>query len=464
MSIKKAVMVPHPPLIVPEIGRGGEKEIQKTTDSFIKAARFIAEEQPDTIIVISPHSTMYSDYFHISPGNAAAGSFSQFNADNVKFNISYDTEFVSELCKAARNNGIYAGTQGERDKKLDHGTMVPLYFLGQAYNGDIKAKIVRIGLSGLPYAEHYRLGMTIKETARRLNRKTAVVASGDLSHRLKHDGPYGYKAEGPEYDERIMRVMGSGSFGELFDFDEAFCESAGECGHRSFAIMAGCFDGNSVISESLSYEGPFGVGYGVCLFTSCGEDISRRFLDKYLAEQRSESDERKKKEDIYVRLARMALEAFVMRGEKIEVPDNLPDELTKKRAGTFVSLKKHGQLRGCIGTISPVYKNIAEEIINNAISACSRDYRFNAVEPFELDQLVYSVDVLGETEDIESADELDVKRYGVIVTSGNKRGLLLPNLEGIDTVDRQIDIAMKKAGIYDRKNIKLQRFEVVRHF
>ena len=129
----------------------------------------------------------------------------------------------------------------------------------------------------------------------------------------------------------------------------------------------------------------------------------------------------------------------------------------------FVSLKKHGQLRGCIGTISATTESIAAEIIQNAISAGTNDPRFDPVRPDELDDLVYSVDVLSEAEDIKSPDELDEKRYGVIVTSGHRRGLLLPNLPGIDTVREQIAIARRKANIRENEKSTLQRFEVVRH-
>ena len=129
-----------------------------------------------------------------------------------------------------------------------------------------------------------------------------------------------------------------------------------------------------------------------------------------------------------------------------------------------MTIKKDGNLRGCIGTIYPVCPTLAQEIINNAVSAGTRDPRFNPVKPSELDELVYSVDVLGETEDIDSPSELDVKRYGVIVSKGYRKGLLLPNLEGVDTVEEQISIARQKAGISADEPVKLQRFEVVRHY
>ena len=130
----------------------------------------------------------------------------------------------------------------------------------------------------------------------------------------------------------------------------------------------------------------------------------------------------------------------------------------------FVSLHKYGELRGCIGTISPVQESIADEIIANGISACSRDPRFSRVRADELDALSYSVDVLGEAEPIESTAQLDPKRYGVIVTKGYRRGLLLPDLEGVDSVEYQVAIAKQKAGIDPRDtNVALERFEVVRH-
>jgi len=138
--------------------------------------------------------------------------------------------------------------------------------------------------------------------------------------------------------------------------------------------------------------------------------------------------------------------------------------MTTRRAGVFVSLKKYGELRGCIGTIKPTTKNIAAEIIQNAISAGTRDPRFLPVEESELSELAYSVDVLGEPEPINTKDELDVKRYGVIVRSGYKSGLLLPNLEGVDTVDYQVSIALQKAGIRPGEPYKMERFEVVRHY
>ena len=461
MAILAAFMVPHPPMIVPAVGRGSEKQIQKTIDAYEQVADEIAALAPETIIITSPHTVMYADYFHISPGKGAKGDFGRFRAAQVCFDEEYDRELVNELAGIARGQGFPAGVMGERDKRLDHGTMVPLYFIRRKYTG---AKIVRIGLSGLPLSEHYRFGQMIREAVDKLGRKAVFEASGDLSHKLQDYGPYGFAEEGPQYDARIMDVCSRAAFGELFDFDETFCDRAAECGHRSFVIMAGAFDGLAVKATQLSHEDVTGVGYGICTFYPGEKDESRHFLKQYLGGAAKRLAEKRAQEDPYVQLARKSVEYYILHHRKMEMPEDLPEELLTKRAGAFVSIHEHGKLRGCIGTIAPVRDCVAREIIDNAVSASTRDPRFDPIRAHELKWLEISVDVLGEAEPIKSPAELDVKRYGVIVTKGMKRGLLLPDLDGVDTVEEQISIAKSKAGIADwDTNVELQRFEVVRH-
>ena len=264
MAFLSGFMVPHPPLAVHEIGKGEESKIQKTLDAYDKVARKIAELKPDTIILTSPHCVMYSDYFHISPGGGAYGNFAGFNAPEIEFNVKYDEELTLILNEQAEKLGFPAGTLGERDKRLDHGTMVPLYFINRRYTD---YKLIRTGLSGLPLTTHYSFGKLISSVCDSLGRKAVFVASGDLSHCQKEDGPYGYKKEGPEYDKKLMDVMERGAFTELMDFDEDFLRKSEECGHRSFAIMAGAFDNVSINAKILSHEATFGVGYGIGIFT-----------------------------------------------------------------------------------------------------------------------------------------------------------------------------------------------------
>ena len=455
-----AFMVPHPPMIVPAVGRGSEQSVEETTQSYMKVAEEIAALKPETVIITSPHSIMYADYFHISPGCEASGSFASFGAPSVRFDVDYDAELVSKICELADIDDFPAGTLGEKDKNLDHGTMVPLWFILKKYTD---FQVVRIGLSGLPLAEHYRFGTMIKKAVETLGRKVVFVASGDLSHKLKAEGPYGFAPEGPQYDDRIMDVMWNAEFGKLFDFEESFCKKAAECGHRSFVIMAGALDGVSVETEKLSHQDVTGVGYGLCTFKPGAVDENRHFLDAYLKKIASEINEKRSNADPYVELARKSLESYVLYHKTIQVPDDIIDEMRNTQAGAFVSIHKFGELRGCIGTTEPTTFCVAKEIINNAISAAVNDPRFDAIRPDELRWLDINVDVLSPAEPISSKAELDVKRYGVIVSCGRRRGLLLPDLDGVDTVDEQISIAMKKGGIRPDEDYKLQRFEVVRH-
>lgn len=480
MAIVGACMVPHPPMIIPEIGQGSEKKIRKTIAAYEKTAEFVADCEPDTIVLASPHSVQYLDYFHISPGYGADGDFEEFGVKKVKFHVDYDVQFTEMLSKLAREAGIPAGTRGEKFPALDHGTMVPLHFINPKCP---EYHLVRIGLSGETFEDHYRLGMLIRDTAEILGRRVFFVASGDLSHKLRKDGPYGFDPAGPVYDERIMDVMGWGAFDELLDFDENFCNKAAECGHRSFVMMAGALDRTRVRVKKLVHQDVTGVGYGICVYRSGGEDLSRDMLDRWLIRQKKRIAACREKEDLYVKLARKSVEYYVKNGKNPSLSrvcgtssnnwtgggpvtaESLPEKMLQETAGVFVSIHEKGRLRGCIGTISAVRDSIAEEIIKNAVSACSEDPRFEAVKMSELEWLDYSVDVLGPAEKIHSEEELDVKKYGVIVTKGKKRGLLLPNLDGVETVRKQIRIAKQKAGIDpEDRDVCLERFEVVRHY
>lgn len=466
MSIVAAFIVPHPPLIVPSVGKGEEKEIQTTIDSYEEVARRIAAYQPDTIVITSPHATLYADYFHLSPGARAHGDLSGFRARDSRIDVDYDPELVDAISRQAADAGVPAGTLGERAADLDHATYIPLYFILQEYAG---FKVVRSGLSGLSPLMHYRYGQCIARAVEETGRRVAFVASGDLSHKLKADGPYGFAPEGPVFDDRLMEAAGSGDFLALLEFDENFCEKAAECGLRSFQIMAGALDGRAVRPEALSHEDVTGVGYGVVCYEVLEEDDNRHFGQIYEEKQEAESARRKAAEDPYVRLARKSLETYVRTGKRLKLTDEeraaLPSDLLDRQAGAFVSLKKEGRLRGCIGTLAPTQGTLAAEIVRNAVSAGTEDPRFDPVEASELDDLVYDVDVLGPMEDIDSSEMLDVKRYGVVVGSANgfKRGLLLPDLDGVDTVEEQIDIARRKGGIGEGERYTLQRFEVVRH-
>jgi len=272
------VIMPHPPLLLPQVGRGGEKQISKTSFACREASAWIMGIKPDTLVIISPHSVIYRDSLHISPGIRASGNFSRFGAPDAGFEAEYDRELVGAILRTAHDKGLPVDAEWERDPSMDHGTMVPMYFLSQAEGWPPPLGVMRVGLSGLSFADHYRLGKCISEAAEELNRRIGIVASGDLSHYVREDGPYGFRPEGPEYDQILMDIIGRAAFGELLDMDRRFCDRAGECGQRSFLILAGALDGQEVDARILSYESITGVGYGVGIFRPAGANSRRCFL------------------------------------------------------------------------------------------------------------------------------------------------------------------------------------------
>lgn len=461
MSMLGAIITPHPPVLLPEVSGGREREIAATDRAMRTAAETVAAWQPDVIIVSSPHTILYRDYFHIAPGDGAVGDMGRFGAPEVRIQASYDTLLREEIIRRAEAKGLHAGTLGQRDPELDHGVLIPLYYLRKA---GVRCPIVRMGLSGFSPLEHYRLGKCVQDAVNALGRRAVFLASGDLSHKLKADGPYGYAPEGPQFDDTVTRTMASGDFLEFLTIDPALCERAAECGLRSFQVMAGALDGLAVEPQLLSHESTFGVGYAIALFPVTGRDDSRCYEKDYLLAKNDRLATRKANEDPWVKLARRSLETYVKTGQRlISLPEDLPAEMTTQQAGAFVSLHKNGQLRGCIGTIAPTCDNLAWEIVQNAVSACSRDPRFSPVRPDELDELEYSVDVLGAPEPVDSPAALDPKTYGVIVSCGGRRGLLLPDLDGVDSVEAQLSIALQKGGIRENEPYKIERFKVVRH-
>lgn len=461
MSILAAFALPHPPILLAEVGHGEEQKLKQTADAYAEVGRRIAALSPDALVIASPHATLYADYFHLSPGTSAEGSLAAFHAPEVSLRVEYDVPLRKQIEQTARQHGLPVGITGEREPTLDHGTLIPLWLLRQA---GVVSNVVRLGLSGLPPWTHYRVGQCIAEATNTLGLRTVFLASGDLSHKLKEDGPYGFAAEGPVFDALLTRAWASGDFEALLSTLPEMAEAAAECGLRSFQIMAGVLDKLAVQPSLLSYEGPFGVGYGIAAFTVTGTDESRAFGDRLEQARRDTLMALRTAEDAFVRLARESLEHYVREGTLPSLPSGLPTALQDERAGAFVSLKKDGQLRGCIGTIAPTQGCLALEIQHNAVAAAAHDPRFEPVAREELDDLVYSVDVLGEPESIPSAESLDPARFGVIVRCGSRSGLLLPALEGVDTPQQQLSIARRKAGIGATEPVNLFRFEVVRHY
>ncbi|MBV1756528.1 MAG: AmmeMemoRadiSam system protein A [Dethiosulfatibacter sp.] len=468
MSIISCFLMPHPPLIIPEIGKGEEKKIQDTIDSMDKIGMLVAEYRPDTIVVITPHGNLFRDAISVNYDKLLIGDFGSFGHRNISQEYINDREFADAIVEEATDNNIPAALLDYNlkkeymlDSRLDHGVLVPLHFVTKYYKS---FDMVHITYGLLSNMDLYGFGQVIQNISHKLNRRVVVIASGDLSHKLTRNAPSGFSESGPLFDQLIMRRLKDDNRIDIMTIDSKFSEKAGECGLRSIQIMIGTLDGLATTNKVFSYEGPFGVGYGCVELTVTGNQSDKSILHEIDRKNNAIKAEVREKEDEYVRLARKTLETYVMDKKRITPDANVLDKiLLTEKAGVFVSLKKNGELRGCIGTIEPTQNNIAEEIINNAISAGIYDPRFKPIDEDELDQLIYSVDVLMKPEKVSTKDMLDPQEYGVIVSKGHKKGLLLPNLEGVDTVDEQLRIALRKAGINSWEDYKMERFRVVRH-
>lgn len=457
---------PHPPIVIPAVGKGEESAATATCLALRQAAASVAAARPEVLVIFGPHGALFADAFTIEPPATLHGSFARFGAPDEQVTLSVAEQLTTEIMRAAESAELPLYGFSKQLKRrfglsneLDHGLAVPLWFLREAYGKAELPPAVVINVSGLSLLEHYRLGMLIQSEIKRTGLRAAIVGSGDLSHRLSPEAPNGYHPQAHLFDEALVELFRQQQASDLLRLED-LAESAGECGLRPFALFLGCFDALPGSGDVLSYEAPFGVGYLVGLrHVQAGTAKSAlpellQIRELRLAEQRNQESEPAK-------LARLTVEDHVRGKTDPSVAPSMPAELPE-RAGVFVSIKHHGQLRGCIGTTAPTTDSLGQEIRQNAISAATADPRFPAVTIDELPELTYSVDVLGTPEPIADTSSLDPRVYGVIVAARGRQGLLLPDLDGVETVEEQVAIARQKAGLRADEPVQLQRFTVSR--
>lgn len=462
-------LLPHPPILIPEVGKERAKLGMDTIEAFKKVGEAIKELAPDTIVIVSPHSPFFDDHFYINENQRCSGDLAQFGHKEIMLGFNCDLDLISSIKERAKAKGLKCGELPKQllnrygfSYDLDHGIIVPLWFINHFYN---QYQVVAMGLTTRGPRNHYLMGQAIAEAALSGTEKTekvVVIASGDMSHKLREDGPYGFDPQGPKFDSLIEEALQNGDAQSLLSIDPALEEAAAQCGLASLWVLCGTLDKLNFSAKVLSHEWPFGVGYLTAELKNQGKS-QKSALDHYLAEREKKLTRALKSDSPPQALARLALAHYLDSGRELEPPLDTGAEWLENIGGVFVCFKKNDQLRGCIGTIAPTQPNLAEEIISNAIAAGTKDLRFSPITPGEIAELQISVDLLSAPEDIEDMDELDPQEYGVIVSHNGKRGVLLPNLEAIDTPQEQVRVAREKAGIPFYKKVKLQRFKVVRY-
>lgn len=459
-------LAPHPAILIPEVGRGEERKAEKTLRAMDRLATAFLEAGIDTLLVITPHGPVFRDAVTVRDESEHYGDLSEFGSPRTRIRYPDDPELSSAIIREAGSDPdtpVVLLDEAKRlrygiGEELDHGVVVPVSFLSRK---GFAGRMVVVNIGFLSLLNLYKVGIAVDRACRGLGRRVGVLCSGDLSHRLTPDAPAGYSPRGKVFDEELVGFLRDYEPSRILTLPGDLIEDAGECGLRPIALMLGVFDRMDVTSEVLSYEGPFGVGYSVALFQPKAERASR--LDEINVLRKERIAATRRDESFPVSLARKAVEEYAKRGRTLSVPDGTPDEF-KGTGGVFVSIHREGALRGCIGTTEGTTPNLAVEIISNAISAATKDPRFGPVDPSELDTLDYSVDVLSPSEPVDSLADLDPKVYGVVCEKGRRRGLLLPDLPGVDTVEEQLAIAKQKAGIREgEKDVRIYRFKVIRY-
>ena len=444
MSWVWSALMPHPPILVPEVGRGRENEAAETLRGCERLLSAVAGQKPDVLLLLSPHQPYAPGAFFLNAASLYRGSFALFGAPGVILSPASLGEGCDELADFLSRSGVRVHAAAIPDLTEDQGSMVPLYFLRRAW-GDLPPVVLASPI-GLTPERAFELGRLLAEFQSGF--RWALLASGDLSHRLTPDAPSGYAPEdGLAFETAIEDALRSCSPHPLLSLSRDCVERAGECGYRSVMVMLGLVEAlgaNAGDIEIFSHEGPFGVGYCHALWrTPSG------------AQQEIPAPPRLARETVCRLLESRPLPQT---GDEV-----VASPLWAQRRACFVSIKKKdGNLRGCIGTLSPSWPSLDREIIENAVLASTRDPRFPPMMRREVDEVVFSVDVLSEAEQVSGMEQLDPKVYSVIVSRGYQRGVLLPDLEGVDTVEQQVAIAAQKAGLYSLDGVTLERFRVER--
>ncbi len=438
-----AGLMPHAPILVPGVGGDRTGPVASTMTAMTTTAQRAVAARPDTVVLISPHSPRRPGAFGLWQTPRLRGSLAEFGSPADAVDFPLDTALAGRLKDEASHAGVrlWPITNGS----LDHGALVPLCYLRAA--GWTGPTLV-LGLDASGGGSLAELGQALAAAAAALPRRVAFIASGDMSHRLTPSAPCGFHPEGQRFDNAFIALLRAGASDEIGEMDPRLQDIAAEDVVDSTVVALAAVGGRTDGREVLSYEGPFGVGYGVAvLYAPAPRPASARsaaVLDRFA--------------DLPA-VARRAVESELEEGPG-PPPFAAAGELQARR-GVFVTVRSdRGELRGCIGTLAPRKKDLVGETWSNAVSAAFHDYRFGALAAPELPRVKFSVTILDEPQPVASPAELDPAKYGVIVTgTGGRDGVLLPGIASVTTVDQQIAIARRKAGIAPGEPVTLRRFE-----
>lgn len=255
MPLKQAGIVPHPPLLIPSIGKDNLVRLEKTISSYQKLKDKLEEEKIETIIIISSHGSIDPNLFYISESDEYKANFEEFGDYTAKMEIKADNELIDIIKEGFSAQKIIKLIP---EKKLDHGTSVPIISLC----GDLKnVRIVPIHISGLSLKEHFYFGKKIRSLVDTYKKRVAIIASGDLSHTLNKKAPAGYSARAGRFDQKIIEYIQNNKIADILNFKEELMLEVKPCGVKSISVLLGALKGVNYEIANTTYEAPFGVGY-----------------------------------------------------------------------------------------------------------------------------------------------------------------------------------------------------------
>jgi AmmeMemoRadiSam system protein A len=432
-GIVAGALVAHPPILLAEVGGAQSERVRATADALRELDGILSLVDADLAIVISPHSPSSMTSLPVRRGANAGGNLARFRAPNVQVMAQVDVKLATALVVEGQRAGfslIWA-----EETELDHGVVVPLHSLPRTM---ANKHCIFLGVSGWPLPRFIEFGAWLQD--RLHDRSGILIASGDLSHRLTPDAPYGYRPEGPVFDRLVIDALRECDWKRIEGVDPELVEEAGECGLRPLAILLGAARTAGLRSRVLSYEGPFGVGYPVVAFTATPVAATAAKLGL----------------DVQA-LGRQAIGTYLKTRRVMEPPQPIPLDLAAPSA-VFVSLYMHGELRGCVGSLQPTQPTAAHEFIHYAVASALRDPRFDPVRLDEVGALTIKVQLLDPPEAVPDISGLKPQTHGIIVRRGDRQALLLPGIAGIDTPEQQLRAACDKAGIDNNAPLELERF------
>jgi AmmeMemoRadiSam system protein A len=445
----------HAPIVIPTIAAERAADCECTTAAMREVARRVVAHEPDVLVLVSPHAPRQSDRFGVVAAGSITGSFARFGFPRLATALPGAPEAARSVAEAASECGVECWKP--RGDDLDHGALVPLHFLVEA--GWAGPTLIL----ALPFEDgtEVAMGEALRAAADRSRERWAVVASGDMSHRLEPGAPAGFEPKARRFDAELVTHLEKGDYRAACSPDPWLREIAAEDVIQSVQVAAAAVGFRNDGHAFLGYEGPFGVGYAESLlFTDGSHEPARPLAQDVAGDDAPWRVAGADPPPLLPEVAREAIRADRM-GQVLHLPELEPP--WDAALAVFVTLRSPaGELRGCIGRTEPSYQTLVEEVADCAVSAATRDPRCEPVPLAEIDRLRIEVSVLSPLTPVASRAELDPRRYGIVVSLGRRRGVLLPDLAGVDTVVAQLHIAAEKAGIRDDDPYSIERFEVTK--